>query len=101
MVNVAGMLARICIIPASAEYLPASHDVHVAVADDVAPAGPYDPAAHAVPLHELAPAGTDRRKEASVTMRKIFSCRVVSIHTPHAASTPDELLSTLSNAIRD
>ena len=38
------------------EYLPATHRVHVAADDEVDPGGPYQPAAHAEPEHELAPA---------------------------------------------
>ena len=42
--------------PSPAVYLPEGHTVHVAVAAEVDPAGPYRPAAHAEPEHELAPA---------------------------------------------
>jgi hypothetical protein len=38
------------------EYLPASHEAHVAVDDETAPFGPNLPVAHAEPEHELAPA---------------------------------------------
>ena len=38
------------------EYVPATHEVHVAADDEVAPRWPYLPAAHAEPEHELAPA---------------------------------------------
>ena len=37
------------------EYVPARHNVHVAADDEVAPACPCVPAAHAEPEHELAP----------------------------------------------
>ena len=50
------------------EYFPASQGVHVAVTADVAPAGPYDPAAHTVPIQELAPAATDTLSPVSVTL---------------------------------
>ena len=42
-------------------YLPAAHAVpeHVAVAAEVDPAGPYRPAAHAEPEHVEAPAIAD------------------------------------------
>ena len=42
--------------PVALENLPATHRVHVAADDEVDPGGPYQPAAHAEPEHELAPA---------------------------------------------
>ena len=41
--------------PSVAEYVPAAHDVQVAVAADVAPAGPYSPAEHQAPRQKVAP----------------------------------------------
>ena len=43
------------------EYLPATHEVHVAADDEVAPSWPYVPAWHREPEHELAPASAEAR----------------------------------------
>ena len=37
--------------PAAAEYLPASHGVHVALTLESEPGGPYSPALHRAPRH--------------------------------------------------
>lgn len=42
--------------PAVSEYVPAEHDVQVAVAEEVDPTGPYFPIAHKKPEHVDAPA---------------------------------------------
>ena len=41
------------------EYVPATHEVHVAADDEVAPACPYVPAAHAEPEHVAVAADVD------------------------------------------
>ena len=70
------MQARMHDTPVELEKVPTGQPTHIAVDDEVAPAWPYSPAAHAEPEHVEAPAVADS-ETTRVNAATMHACRLL------------------------